>query len=353
VLRRTDEPRSTHVHIRGDFLRPGDPVELDTPAVFPPLQTRGEAPDRLDLARWIASPDNPLTARVAVNRAWSYLFGRGLTPTLEDFGTRGEPPSHPELLDWLADEFVRDGWSRKRLIERIVTSATYRQSSAMRPELAERDPLNTWLARQNRFRLEAEIVRDNFLTASGLLNPAIGGASVRPPLPSGVAELGYAGQVKWTPSKGADQYRRGMYIFFQRTVPYPMLISFDAPDSNTACSRRERSNTPLQALTLLNSPVFFECSQALAGRVVEEVSESREERARYAFRLALARGPDDRELEELLALHAEVADLLGDDAEAAKQLAGAALDADAARERAPWVVVARTIMNLDEFYTRE
>ena len=180
VLSEQEETRATHVHVRGDFLRKGDRVELCTPEILPALDVRGDAPDRLDLARWIASSENPLTARVEVNRVWSYLFGQGLTRTIEDFGTRGEAPSHPKLLDWLADEFMREGWSRKRLIETVVTSATYRQSSSTRGALAETDPTNVSLSRQNRFRLEAEIVRDSFLASSGLLSPKIGGASIRP-----------------------------------------------------------------------------------------------------------------------------------------------------------------------------
>ncbi|MES2692154.1 MAG: PSD1 and planctomycete cytochrome C domain-containing protein, partial [Verrucomicrobiota bacterium] len=272
----TTEERKTQIHIRGDFLRKGDDVQPGTPAVLPPLTARAAKPDRLDLARWLVDSANPLTARVAVNHVWKNLFGRALVGTVDDFGTRGDAPTHPELLDWLALKFsAREGpqalkWSRKALIKQIVTSAAYRQSSRTRPELEQRDPNNLLLARQNRFRLEAETVRDGFLAASGLLNPAIGGPSIRPPLPADIAALGYANSVKWQESTGTERYRRGLYIFFQRTVPYPMLMTFDAPDSNTSCTRRERSNTPLQALTLLNDPVFFECAQVLGRRVAAE-----------------------------------------------------------------------------------
>ena len=281
-------PRTTHVLLRGDFLRPGAVVKTGTPAALPPLQAAGAA-TRLDLAKWLVSPANPLTSRVIMNWMWHHHFGRGLVATLEDFGTQGEKPSHPELLDWLATEFVRQKWSMKAMHKLIVTTATYRQSSKARPELMSRDPLNVLLARQNRPRLEAEIVRDLALASSGLLNRRIGGPSVHPPQPPGISELSYAGSVRWVESTGPDRYRRGMYTWFQRTSPYPMLITFDAPDSNVCCSRRERSNTPLQALTLLNDTVFVECAQALARRILAEKVEGRQERIRYGFRLCVAR----------------------------------------------------------------
>jgi hypothetical protein len=258
--------RKTRVLIRGDFLRPGAEVEPGTPAVLPPLRPdpgRAKAPNRLDLARWIVRPDNPLTARVLVNWVWHKYFGRGLVTTLEDFGTQGEEPSHPELLDHLAAEFVRRGWSLKALHKHMVMSATYRQSSRVTPKSLRRDPLNVLLTHQARLRLEAEAVRDVSLAASGLLTRTIGGPSVRPPQPPGISELTYANSARWIESKGPDRYRRGMYIWFQRTSPYPMLMTFDAPDSNVCCVRRERSNTPLQALTMLNDAVFVECARAL------------------------------------------------------------------------------------------
>jgi hypothetical protein len=260
--------RPTHVMLRGDFLRKGVEVKPGTPGVLPPLRGASN-PTRLDLAKWVVSPDNPLTPRVTVNWVWSKYFGRGLVPTPEDFGTQGEKPSHPDLLDWLADEF-RSGHSLKKLHRQIVTSATYRQSSAARPDLADRDPLNVLLARQARLRLEAEVVRDNALAASGLLTRTIGGPSVRPPQPPGISELTYAGAAKWVETTGPDRYKRGMYVWFQRTSPYPGLMTFDAPDANVCTVRRERSNTPLQALTLLNDAVFVEAAQALVKRVVTE-----------------------------------------------------------------------------------
>jgi hypothetical protein len=331
-----EETRKTHIHVRGDFLRKGDEVEPATLAVLHPLRARSAMPDRLDLAQWLFDPDNPLTGRVTVNHVWKHLFGRGLVATVDDFGTRGEKPSHPELLDWLATEFARMGWSRKELIRLIVTSATYRQSSQARPELLQRDPLNILLARQNRLRLEAEVIRDCHLAVSGLLNPEIGGPSVRPPLPADLTSLAYANQIKWKNSEGADRYRRGLYTFFQRTLPYPMLMTFDAPDSNVACTRRERSNTPLQALTLMNDPVFFECAQALGRSVAALPEASTKDKARRMFTAVLSRAPTQAELDRLMEFHKVQTRL-----------------ANGAPETSTFVAMARTLMNLDEFVTRE
>jgi hypothetical protein len=367
ILVEEENSRDTRIHVRGDFLRRGEAVLPGTPGVLHPFAARGARPDRLDLARWLVDPANPLTARVTVNRFWRHLFGRGLAPTLDDFGTRGDPPSHPELLDWLANAFVDAGvtrsqsykvtktaagspdppcndatlvtlvtrprpWSQKSLIRLIVHSATYRQASIHRPELASRDPLNVLLARQGRFRLEAENVRDTWLAASGLLTRELGGPSVRPPLPADIAAIGYAGSIKWQNSDGPDRYRRGLYVFFQRTVPYPMLTTFDAPDSTAACTRRERSNTPLQALTLLNDPVFFECAQAL-GRRMTALQGDTASRLRFAFEHCLGRAPSREELARLEQLHAAHSRLASPDDSL--------------------IAAARVVMNLDEFVTRE
>jgi mono/diheme cytochrome c family protein len=346
--------RKTHVLIRGDFLRKGIEVEPGTPAVLPPLHSvagSAKPANRLDLARWIARPDNPLTARVLVNWVWHKYFGRGIVPTIEDFGTQGERPSHPELLDHLADEFVRHRWSLKDLHRYIVRSAAYRQSSRTTPELLRRDPLNVLLARQSRMRLEAETVRDVTLAASGLLTCTIGGPSVRPPQPPGISELTYAGSARWIESKGTDRYRRGLYIWFQRTSPYPMLMTFDAPDSNLCCVRRERSNTPLQALTLLNDTVFVECARALGQRLASLESHDPAGRIRHAFRLCLTREPTDRELSRLVHLLGEFRELCRDQPQEVVRLAGVA-KGDVA-EMAAWVALARVLLNLDEFVTRE
>jgi hypothetical protein len=345
----------TRIHNRGDFLQPGDEVQPHTPAVLPPLKARGDKPDRLDLARWIVDPANPLTARVAANRVWEHLFGDGLARTSEDFGTRTEAPTHPELLDWLAVSFVEDHyWSTKSLIKAIVSSAAYKQSSHVREDLYQSDPTNRLIARQNRFRVEGEITRDLFLAASGLLVDEIGGPSIRPPLPAGVADLGYAGSVKWPESEGPQKYRRGMYVFFQRTVAYPMLVAFDCPDSNVAALSRNRSNTPLQSLTLLNDPVFVEAAQALGKRLLEMDATDESARVREAFRMCMGREPKEKELELLVKLVAEQEALFAAQPEEAKTLMGPYLPDDVAPETAAaHMILARAIMNLDEFLTRE
>ena len=349
--------RVTRVLRRGDFLRPGARVDADTPAVLPPIESRGTVPDRLDLARWLIGPENPLTPRVAANRIWRHLFGRGIVRSPEDFGTRGDRPSHPELLDWLALESMRQGWSLKRMVRMIVTSSAYRQRSASRPDLLRIDAENHLLARQNRFRLEAEVVRDVFLASSGLMTRVIGGPSVRPPLPPGVRELGYAGSIKWPVSTGPDRYRRGLYVFFQRTVPYPMLTAFDAPDSNVTCVRRRRSNTPLQALTLLNDPVFHEGAKALGQRVVHETAGNDvAARVRHLFLLAVSRDPDPREQAKLEALYRDLrAEYRKHPEEAARMTQGLTARPEVgarAVEMAAWIAVSRVVLNLDEVVTR-
>ncbi|MBM3835169.1 MAG: DUF1553 domain-containing protein [Verrucomicrobia bacterium] len=354
TIAENDKPRSTHIHVRGDFLRKGDLVQPGALSVLHSFQPRGEKPDRLDLAQWLFDPANPLTARVTVNRVWHHLFGRGLVTSMDDFGARGEKPSHPELLDWLATEFRRLGWSRKALIKLIVTSSTYRQSSSWRSDLLERDPNNVLLARQNRFRLEAESLRDCCLAVAGLLNPTMGGPSIRPPLPADIAALGYANSVRWKESDGAERFRRGLYIFFQRTVPYPMLMTFDAPDSNVTCARRERSNTPLQALTLLNDPVFFECGQALGKRIGAMDFRSAKEKIRRTFEVCLAREPSAGELERLEKLLQDYERLAKSAPENANRIAGSVpRNSSEAVETAALVALSRTILNLDEFLTRE
>jgi hypothetical protein len=347
--------RKTHVMIRGDFLRPGAEVEPATPAVLQPLtaplSSSGKG-TRLDLARWLVDPANPLTARVTANWIWLHYFGRGLVATPEDFGTQGDRPSHPELLDWLATELIRRKWSLKSLHRLIVTSATYRQSSADRPELRQCDPANMLLARQSRLRLEAEILRDVALASSGLLTPRIGGPSVHPPQPAGISELTYAGSARWMESKGADRYRRGMYTWFQRTSPYPMLLTFDCPDSNVCAVRRDRTNTPLQALTLLNDTTFVECAQAL-GRRIRRHEPDVARRIDYAFRLCLAREPTTEEVSLLRRLYVDLADQCRHHPEAAAKLLGKMKVDENVPETAAWTAVARTVMNLDEFVTRE
>ncbi|HVX64398.1 MAG TPA: PSD1 and planctomycete cytochrome C domain-containing protein [Pirellulales bacterium] len=354
VMKERAKPRETFLHIRGDFLRPGTRVTPDVPGVLPPLKPAGEQANRLDLARWLVAPENPLTPRVTVNRVWQEHFGRGLVETENDFGTQGSPPTHPELLDWLAGQCIDSGWSMKALHRLIVVSATYRQASEFRPELVERDPNNKLLARQARLRLNAEAIRDAALAASGLLSREVGGPGVYPPQPEGIYR--FTQQVKyWKVSAGGDRYRRGMYTYFWRSSPYPFLMTFDAPDANTACTRRVRSNTPLQALTLANDRVFLEAAQGLASRVLKESpSPADAERLRQAFRLCLAREPSATENDRLAQLLASQRESFAKDAKAAETLAPATRpEGIAAAEAAAWTAVARVLLNLDEFITRE
>jgi hypothetical protein len=338
------QPTETHIAVKGDYREPGVKVEPDAPGFLPALPA-GAPRNRLTLANWLVARENPLTARVAVNRLWQEIFGRGLVRTSEDFGTQGDKPSHPELLDWLASEFRGEGWSVKRTLRLILTSATYRQSSTVRKELQDKDPENVLLARAPRVRMQAESIRDAALAASGLMNPVIGGPSVHPPQPAGVAELGYANSIKWNNDEGPARYRRGLYIHFQRTTPYPMLMNFDTPDSNVACSRRRRSNSPLQALNLLNDPVFFEAAQAFAMRLARESKP--DERLDYAFELALSRKPTARERERMQKFLDQQATELSAHQEQARLLLPLAPDS------AAWVSAARVLLNLDEFITRE
>ncbi len=352
VMQELPKPREAFVQIGGDFLRKGVAVSPGVPAVLPPLETSGP-PNRLDLARWLVDRRNPLTARVAVNRVWQHYFGKGLVATDNDFGTQGSPPTHPELLDWLASEFMERGWSQKKLHRLIVTSATYRQDSRHRPDLAAVDPENRWLGLQQRLRLEAEVIRDEALTASGLLNPKIGGPSVFPPQPEGASKLGQI-QREWVASQGPDRYRRGMYTYFWRSSPHPGLMVFDAPDSTTSCTRRNRSNTPLQALTLLNDKGYYEFAQGLALRILREPATSESERLALAFRLCLARSPQPEEASRVNTLLSQQMESFRRSPADALQVTGADIPAgiDVA-QWAAWTAAARALLNLDEFVTRE
>ncbi len=349
TLARTTKSRASYIHLRGDYLRRGEVVKPGTPAALPAFNS-GNPADRLGLARWLVAPENPLTARVTVNRLWQELFGRGLVATSENFGVRGDRPSHPELLDWLALEFQRS-WSVKDLLRVIVTSQTYRQSSQARPELAARDPSNTLLARQTRLRLSAEAVRDSALAVSGLLAPTLGGPSVRPPQPESVSKEGFDN--KWDASIGADRYRRGLYTFIQRTSPFAQFVTFDLPDTSRSCTRRERSNTPLQALSLLNDPVFVEAAQALAARVRREITGSEAQRLDHAFRLTVARPPTPAESTRLLAYLKQQKDLFAADAPAARELVHDTTFEGKPADQAAWITLASVLLNLDEFINRE
>jgi hypothetical protein len=321
----------------------------------------GAPPTRLSFARWLVDRDSPTTARSLVNRIWQAYFGTGIAATTEDLGTQCEPPSHPELLDWLAVEFMESGWRLKNLHRLITTSATYRQSSRVTPELLARDPYNRLLARGPRFRVDAEIVRDIALTASGLLVPKVGGPSAFPPAPAFLFQppASYGPKV-WFEATGPDRYRRALYTFRYRSVPYPMLQAFDAPNGDFACVRRSRSNTPLQALITLNEPIFLECARALAQRAVRDGGSTDSDRLTYAFRRVLARPPDEREASILLdLLHKETRRF---DRPGAHPWELAANDPNkppalppgvTPKDLAAWTAVARVLLNLDETMTNQ
>jgi hypothetical protein len=332
VMRELAHPRTAYIHVAGDFLQHGATVQPGVPAVLAPHPVTGT---RLDLARWLVDPSNPLTARVTVNRMWQALFGMGIVETENDFGLLGSKPTHPELLDWLATEFIARGWSQKAMHRLIVTSAAYRQVSRRRTDLKELDPYNHLFARQARMRLEAEILRDAALQSSGLLTETVGGPSVYPPIPEGAMAVT---QVKrpWPTATGPDRYRRGMYTFFYRSIPHPGLALFDAPDATTACTRRIRSDSPLQALTLLNDEAFVEFAKALAERVIKDAA--KDERIDYAFLLALGRKPVTAERERLARFLA----LQRDENSSIEN-----------PELAAWTQGARVLFNLDDFMTRE
>jgi hypothetical protein len=341
--------RPTYTHRRGEFLQPTERVEPDVLSVLPPLPK--DAPhNRLTFARWLVDPRNPLVGRVTMNRQWAAFFGRGLVRTAEDFGYQGEPPTHPELLDWLAVELVNQGWSLKSMHRLMVTSATYQQASVMTPELLEKDPQNKLLARGPRLRLEAELIRDAALKISGLLSPKVGGPSVFPPQPASVTTEGAYGAMAWKVSDGPDRYRRGLYTFSKRTAPYAMFNTFDAPSGEACVARREVSDTPLQALTLLNDAVFVEAAQAL-GRAIAAQQSSLESRVAYLFRRCVTRPPSQDELALLLKFY---------DAQkhrfAKKELNAAVVAGPGSgdlNERAAWTVVARSLLNLDETITKD
>ena len=342
-----ENPRPTFIHKRGEFLQPSERVEagvLSAVAPFPETLPR----NRVGFARWLVSLNNPLTARVTVNRQWQAFFARGLVRTTEDFGFQGEVPSHPELLDWLAVEFMKQGWSLKKLHKLIVMSATYQQSSRATPQMLAKDSENRLLARGPHVRLEAEIIRDAALRASGLLSTKMGGPSVYPPQPAGVTEVAYGGP-GWPTSTGEDRYRRSLYTFMKRTAPFAMFNTFDAPTGESCVARRDVSNTPLQALTLLNDVFFVEVSQAM-GKMLASREGSVEARIRHAFRRCLTRPPSSEEVVMLVKFF-----------EAQRQrFAQADLDAnliagsgpDNVIERAAWTVLARAILNLDEMITK-
>lgn len=363
-----EKRRQTHVHIRGSFLNQGEVVEPQTPVAFGPLPGNCDH-NRLALARWLVGPENPLTARVAVNRHWEQLFGTGLVETSEDFGSQGALPSHPELLDWLAVEFRESGWSMKQLSKTIVMSATYRQSSRVTPEKLEADPQNRLLSRGPRFRLSAEEIRDSALAASGLLSKKLGGPSVRPPQPQSGFRAAFGASLDWKTSTGEDRYRRGIYTLIRRVNPYPSLVALGATNRTTCTIRRVRTNTPVGAFVTLNDPVFVEAAQALARRKGAPVESSNSnqtketrrqdvtDRVDFLFRCVLARHPTARESASLSSLYRSALEAYRADEEAATKMAtdplGPAPKGTDLGELASWAVVCNVILNLDEALTKD
>jgi hypothetical protein len=334
----------------------GEVVALAVPAFLPPLAADRSRPDRLDLARWLTSREHPTTARVLANRLWKVCFGQGLSRTVEDLGAQGEWPSHPELLDWLAVELVERGWDVKHLLRTLVTSSTYRQTSAAAPVLLERDPQNLLYARQSRFRLDAEVVRDSALAVSGLLSSRMGGPSGHPYQPPGYwAYLNFPPR-EWDDSAGEDQYRRGLYTWWQRTFPQPSLVAFDAPSREECTGERVRSNVPQQALVLLNDPTYVEAARVFAERILRGGGGTVASRVRWAYARALQRAPEEEEELALGELLRRSRGQFRRDPASARRLVAAGLRAVpqdlSAVELAAWTQVARAILNLPELITR-
>jgi mono/diheme cytochrome c family protein len=354
VMEAMDKPRTNNILIRGSHLNPGAQVQPGVPSVLHGLPAGAEA-TRLTLARWLVSPENPLVGRVTMNRLWSQYFGRGLVETSEEFGAQGEAPTHPQLLDWLATEFVRQKWSLKAMHRLIATSAAYRQSSQVSSTALQRDPFNRLISRGPRFRMEAEMVRDNALAVSGLLSAKLGGPSVFPYQPDGIWNSPYSGD-KWVMSKDGDQYRRGLYTFWRRTAPYAAFMAFDAPSREVACERRPRSNTPVQALVTLNDPAYLASAAALAKRIVTEGGATEKKQLAFAFKAVLARQPSSKEASALLELFRDSLKKYLANPAAAKAMAriegpkdGETVDQ---AELAAWTVISNVLLNLDEALTK-
>ena len=345
VMKERGKPRRSFVQLRGDFLDPGEDVQPGTLSVLHAFEPSRSQSTRLDLADWLMSFDNPLTSRVQANRMWQHLFGAGLVETENDFGYQGSLPSHPALLDYLATELMAGGWKMKRIYKMIALSATYRQSSQFRDELYANDPKNRLLGRQNRYRVEGEVVRDIGLSVAGLLSHKMGGPAVFPPIPPNVIGTSSANH-KWPESKGVDRFRRGLYTAVYRANVYPMLLAFDGPDRDNACTRRSRSNTPLQALTIANDECFLEMAQAFGRRLHSDQSGA--DKTELAFRLALSRQPSRAEHERLQSFRESRLRYYQTHRSETEALAG-----EQSSELASWISLARVMMNLDEFITRE
>jgi Protein of unknown function (DUF1553)/Protein of unknown function (DUF1549)/Concanavalin A-like lectin/glucanases superfamily/Planctomycete cytochrome C len=356
VMSEMAKPRDTFIKVRGQYDLNGEKVAAGVPGFLPQIPPRadGRAPDRLDFARWLVAKDQPLTARVTVNRWWAMLFGTGLVRTTNDFGSQGEWPSHPELLDWLAGDFMRD-WNTKRVLKQIVMSATYRQSARVAPELLARDSENRLLARGPRQRLDAEIIRDNALAIAGILNPQLGGRSIKPEQPPGTWEINEMGGYNYDKSKGADLYRRGLYVYWRRSTVYPSFVTLDAPTREFCSAQRAKTSTPLQSLVLMNDPVFVEAARAFAQRILKEGGADNPARLRFAWRTALGRAPGEQEIAILAkTLEAQLLTYNEDKAAAAALVKIGDLPRPAGvneSELAAWTAVGNVLLNLNETIT--
>ncbi len=354
VMSELPEPRMTRLFKRGDFLNPGEEIPAGTPAALHPLRDT-QQPNRMDLAQWLIDEENPLVARVTVNRYWAEFFGRAIVDTPEDFGTQGSPPTHPRLLDWLAMQFMQSGWDVKAMHRLIATSAAYRQSSKITPALWRRDQYNELYARGPRIRLRAELIRDNALAVAGLLSEKMHGPPVFPRQPDGV--WNHIGRTSnhWKTSQGEDLYRRGVYVYWRRTVPYPSFVNFDAPSREACVVKRSRSNTPLQALTLMNDPVYFEAAAAMAKRICREQPDADiDGRIEYAFRLATGRAPADAEMNVLKSRYQQEFAAYQKNTDAAHKMVekwGGEIETTTI-EFAAWMHLTNIILNLDEVITK-
>ena len=351
-----NQRRETHLLIKGNWTNKGELVEPGVPAAFNPLP-EGAPRNRLGVALWLVDRENPLTARVAVNRFWGSLFGSGIVFTQEDFGTMGQPPTHPELLDWMAVTFRDDlHWNVKAMLKLIMTSATYRQSSRLTPELLEQDPTNRLLTRAPRLRLEAEAVRDQALALSGLLSEKMFGPSVYPPQPAGLWQAAFNAERTYPTSTGEDRYRRGLYTFWRRTTPYPSMSAFDAPSREQCTIRRIHTSTPIQALVTLNDPVYIEAAQALARRIMKEGGATSQDRATWALTLCLARPASPEQVKSIVDLYTQEVATYRKDAAAATAMAtdplGPLPAGEDAAEMAAWTVVSNVLLNLDGILTK-
>ena len=348
-----DRQRKTHMMVLGNFLQPAEEVTAETPACLPP--TSAETPDRLDLARWLVGDEHPLTARVTVNRFWSRLFGRGLVITEEDFGTQGSLPTHPELLDELALDFIESGWDVKALLKRLVMTDAYQRSAEVTDALLKLDPENLWLARAARPRLNAEAVRDQALFVSGLLHQELYGPSIYPPQPDGLWRAAFNG-TQYSPTMGPERHRRGLYVVLRRTIPHPSMVAFDAPSREFCTSRRVTTNTPLQAFVTLNDPIYVEAAQALARRLIQEGGATPEDRVRFGLKLCLCVDPTERQVQALVRLHASelqhFSARLEDARAASTDPLGALPDGMDAADAAAWTMVASALLNMDPFLVR-